>query len=722
MSTTRHEIQDLVEAILCSPVSASDPALAPFFARADSAERFETRKLILACGAVEAQVLLHAAWTATFGLPPTPLEVRGLYRKVYGPPEQWNLLPGSGGSAIGKDRIADAVISMARSSSVARFLGPDAMDEVKRRVQGASLTAHELKPRRDAIVARLSHGLLDVRENSSLQEIVKLRRAVDCEIEIENPLTGLTFDSLEDPGVRLTPGERIRYAMVRDTFFQGVKMHGQTLTLVLDDESSSPVADIIKTWTLDILHSSTTSNKGPIIWARLQGQQLQGQQLQDQLQGQQLQDHLNSKLNIHNVSGQRAILDLLGNIPRRFKRSVVIATGAQSRSFVKNHARAVFCCEENSGRRILITDSTDSFDSSDVVAVVGHGDHAVPPSLTPRKIRILPRNLLDPDAPRWMRDLARTALQSHLLQNEPSGDSSSEWRSIFLEFVTRLSSTVESRLPRIAKESRNNNLAVVAIDTRENPMTVAAVVQTLSCLDFRSWDALVVTNSKSAHYYDGRDSASWRVLAHGIDQGAYDSTSLRILERSTFDIEDYNTLLTSPGFWRIFEQLGYEKVLLVQDDGFLVRKGLDSMISGVGDYIGAPWSDAPFNQPLKHGTGGKLVGNGGLSLRSVRAMIRVAETRPRRIFHTGLHTEPEDVFFAVGVSEDPDLTLASNAAARAFATEQEICMTSLGFHKPWPYHPKDRVLAFFNSVLADAAEVHSLLADVESQRTSERNA
>lgn len=234
--------------------------------------------------------------------------------------------------------------------------------------------------------------------------------------------------------------------------------------------------------------------------------------------------------------------------------------------------------------------------------------------------------------------------------------------------------------------------AVVAIDNRPNPMTVFAILQTLSCISLptTTMRCVVVCNAKSLDYY--KRAMPFAEFILNTDE----------LVRHPFDIEDYNQLLKSVEFWQHLETLGVKTALMVQDDGFLVRSdttGLLNRLAREYDYVGAPWVDVPSNAPLKKLTGGKLTGNGGLSLRNVECMKAVAHTYPSGLFYNELQPEPEDVFFARGVNAMTPERLSSPEDARAFSSEQILSFTSLGIHKPWPYHEHAVIKTFFETLV-----------------------
>lgn len=155
------------------------------------------------------------------------------------------------------------------------------------------------------------------------------------------------------------------------------------------------------------------------------------------------------------------------------------------------------------------------------------------------------------------------------------------------------------------------------------------------------------------------------------------------------------------GLWRYLEERGYKKALIVQDDGFLLKRGIERFLEW--DYVGAPWADTRANEYIKHNINPELVGNGGLSIRSVDKMREVCEKyvlEKRELFYANLTCIPEDVYFTKYVIKIGG-KVAPNYIARYFAVEQVLEPTAIGIHKAWPYHTPEVfsrfVDAFFSS-------------------------
>ena len=139
-------------------------------------------------------------------------------------------------------------------------------------------------------------------------------------------------------------------------------------------------------------------------------------------------------------------------------------------------------------------------------------------------------------------------------------------------------------------------------------------------------------------------------------------------------VSDYSRLLAHPNFWQAMHA---DKVLIFQADSVLCSASPFSVDDFLAyDYIGAPWIQANH-----------AVGNGGLSLRSVRKMLHIAQ-------HFDRPVHPEDVFFADGLADlaqrDDTVVLASSSVANKFSWEMD---TEPPEHVPFGVHRSNIVPA-----------------------------
>ena len=89
-------------------------------------------------------------------------------------------------------------------------------------------------------------------------------------------------------------------------------------------------------------------------------------------------------------------------------------------------------------------------------------------------------------------------------------------------------------------------------------------------------------------------------------------------------ISAYSNLLLTPDFYRRFSE--YEYMLLFQLDGWVFRDELDLWCAKGYEYIGGPFYLDDGNKKVP------VVGNGGVSLRRIDAMLRVLSAPEKRMF------------------------------------------------------------------------------------------
>ena len=149
-------------------------------------------------------------------------------------------------------------------------------------------------------------------------------------------------------------------------------------------------------------------------------------------------------------------------------------------------------------------------------------------------------------------------------------------------------------------------------------------------------------------------------------------------------LQDYNDLLMTPEFYRTFEE--YEYIFIFQTDArFLGTENQLIAFADKGfDYIGAPWGQngMRFLKRVIPGAGhSKLlrklegeviarVGNGGVSLRRVSAMIRFLESHKKELSEW---EKAEDLFIGYyGAKHPKSIALADVETAYSFAMEMDM--------------------------------------------------
>lgn len=255
---------------------------------------------------------------------------------------------------------------------------------------------------------------------------------------------------------------------------------------------------------------------------------------------------------------------------------------------------------------------------------------------------------------------------------------------LFHEFVFNYAERMRHKAIHAAIASSDKT--VLLIDTRENPYSVVSVLFALMNVIPNEWACKVMTSKKAHPFY-----MEW-LSPHGVQV-----IHLPEADTTRFDIDVYNGIIKSKTTW---EAIGGEHVLIIQDDGMLVKEGVEGFLAY--DYVGAPWVDAEPNAYIKVNINPSLVGNGGLSLRSVQMAKHITEkyeTEKHALFYDNQVEIPEDVYFVQALVRE-SANLPSASIAGRFSTEQVIDQGSIGFHKVWAYHPRERVEAFFSAALA----------------------
>ena len=89
-------------------------------------------------------------------------------------------------------------------------------------------------------------------------------------------------------------------------------------------------------------------------------------------------------------------------------------------------------------------------------------------------------------------------------------------------------------------------------------------------------------------------------------------------------IQAYNKLMLSAQFYKRFEK--YDYILIYQLDSYVFSNELDYWCNQGFDFIGAPWFEGK-SESNENSNFMRYAGNGGFSLRRVKAIIEVLETR-----------------------------------------------------------------------------------------------
>lgn len=233
------------------------------------------------------------------------------------------------------------------------------------------------------------------------------------------------------------------------------------------------------------------------------------------------------------------------------------------------------------------------------------------------------------------------------------------------------------------KNKNKTNNAILLVDNRENELSVLSMK--FAFLNTGGWDCYIITSSKASEYYKKHLT--------------FANVSTNILLNQKFDIDIYNDILEDIDIWKSFEC--YSHVLVIQDDGLLVRPGIDKFLCY--DYVGAPWRDDPGNDYIKKHISSNMVGNGGFSCRRVSKIINILSKysdKKHELFFYNINRMPEDVWMIKYLTLE-NCNIAPVDVASTFSSEEILDSRSIGFHKVWAYHDPNNIRDYFKSILFD---------------------
>ena len=225
-----------------------------------------------------------------------------------------------------------------------------------------------------------------------------------------------------------------------------------------------------------------------------------------------------------------------------------------------------------------------------------------------------------------------------------------------------------------------------------------------------------------------------------------DAITLEALPFSVKESWEYNKLLKSYQFWEYLSFFA-DKVLIFQSDSLLLKKNNDNDRNKnlnirdfmQYDFIGSPWhlaanagSNLWLRRMQRHGVLKEGVGNGGLSLRDVHAMLKITSqfgcdipTYPivqeciNNSSYVSTHANKEithqrksdnsneDVFFVTHAEKMGGFQLPNRTMAYRFAQEgmcddlhqgdldTDKSIIPLGIHGAWNYFPSEWMSKLF---------------------------
>ena len=232
--------------------------------------------------------------------------------------------------------------------------------------------------------------------------------------------------------------------------------------------------------------------------------------------------------------------------------------------------------------------------------------------------------------------------------------------------------------------AQTNTNCVLLVDNRKSLTSVMSTTISMHNLQESTWDLVILTSEAATPFY-----SKWFPRAKFINHTLIDAK---------FNIETYNRIMKDEQVWSQLDECGYTKCLIVQDDGLLIRPGVENEFLEY-DYVGAPW--LPMPHLVTAGIGPEMVGNGGISLRTVKIMLEICrkfQDEKMYLFNYGIQPVPEDVYFA-SLVEKIGGRIPTSAKAKQFAMEQIVNMEAFGIHKPWPYVGEQVVVTYIQNAI-----------------------
>lgn len=136
--------------------------------------------------------------------------------------------------------------------------------------------------------------------------------------------------------------------------------------------------------------------------------------------------------------------------------------------------------------------------------------------------------------------------------------------------------------------------------------------------------------------------------------------------------QEYQMYMLTHNFWKRLKK--YDKVLIFQTDSEILRLGMDEFLEYPYTYYGAPWSDWHTQRPPD-----KRGGNGGISLRDVKAHLEITKNRKPKLM------EYEDFWFSNNLPN-----VAPHEICKKFSVESVFALGTVCAHNIDPFLTKEQ--------------------------------
>lgn len=232
--------------------------------------------------------------------------------------------------------------------------------------------------------------------------------------------------------------------------------------------------------------------------------------------------------------------------------------------------------------------------------------------------------------------------------------------------------------------NKGNSKFCVIVEPRQHPNLIPVIKNFMVRLQHTGWGLIVYHGpDNEAFVKDGLKDAFPESLH-------YDNQKVHYVRMAQTNLttREYSAMLCNPMFWQcLLDGFKCEHALIFQCDALLLKGGdaIDSFLKY--DYVGAPWPNGGIFAALPPNTRRMrlTVGNGGLSLRNVRAMLTIARAHP----YPSESGVPEDVYFSHWLKvHETEYWVPTSKEASAFSMEHVHNPDAAGMHAP-PLSLKD---------------------------------
>lgn len=185
---------------------------------------------------------------------------------------------------------------------------------------------------------------------------------------------------------------------------------------------------------------------------------------------------------------------------------------------------------------------------------------------------------------------------------------------------------------------------------------------------------------------EGMDTSFYTLRYPGTQVDRFDAAHFA-------SVQGYSRLLLSESFYERY--IDHEFLLILQTDAIILDDDLDRWCASRFDYVGAPWPSGlelkinldRFVDDLQVKAHAR-VGNGGLSLRRIRACLSLLKEFPQAVQVFQATGSSEDLFFALMGGLSWDFVLPNEMTASLFSLElsPEVYLRMNGGRRPMGGH------------------------------------